>query len=422
MSGARGTADTRAPDAGQTPTVIDSSSRRQLRALTAALAGLIGLTGCSAADRAVLAAPPCRDASANPEPDTVPPGTVYAWRPHFTSAGSPPRPQTTGPQAVPGWDDVVSVASTGHTTAAVHADGTVSIYGLGHDGSLGDGDPARHFAEVPRPVAGITDARSVHVAGHAFFVVRTDGTVVGWGDGFLVRGGSRDGERAEPTPRPVDGLADVVTIAPGALNAFALHADGRVAGWGTNFTDVLGDRDAASLTTIRDVGGVASLASAGGAVVAATGTGAVCAWGNNVHGLLGIEPTGGQTGRPVAVPGLSGVVQVAGGHDVAFARDERGLVWAWGRGVQGVLGDGDVGDHHSARPRTVPGLPPVRWIGSHGFTGYAIDTDGGLWAWGSRLALDPAEGGEPVPVPIPLPGPVLAVSGTHAIVGGADPA
>jgi regulator of chromosome condensation len=70
----------------------------------------------------------------------------------------------------------------------------------------------------------------------------------------------------------------------------------------------------------------------------------------------------------------------------------------------------------------VPGLPPTRWIGAHGLTGYAIDADGGLWAWGSRLVLDPAAGAEPVPVPVPLPGPALAVSGAHAIVGTPDPA
>lgn len=36
----------------------------------------------------------------------------------------------------------------------------------------------------------------------------------------------------------------------------------------------------------------------GGAVVPVTGRGGVCAWGNNPHGLSGIEPRGGQTGRP----------------------------------------------------------------------------------------------------------------------------
>jgi hypothetical protein len=36
--------------------------------------------------------------------------------------------------------------------------------------------------------------------------------------------------------------------------------------------------------------------------------------------------------------------------------------------------------------------------------------------------LDPAAGAEPLPVRIPVPGPVLSVSGTHAIVATPDPA
>jgi alpha-tubulin suppressor-like RCC1 family protein len=268
-------------------------------------------------------------------------------------------------------------------------------------------------------VPGITDARLVHAVDQAFFVVRADRTVLGWGDGFLVRGGVREGDRAEPNPIPVNGLDDVVALAGDRLTAFALLGDGRVAGWGVNLTAVLGDHDGTSLTTIDDVGGVLDVAAAGGAVITASGTGAVCAWGNNVHGQLGVQPTGGQTGRPVAVPGISDIVRVAGGHDVALALDRRGAVWAWGRGVHGVLGDGDVTDHVSAVPAVVPGMPPARWIGAHGLTGYAVDTGGGLWGWGSGLALGELSGGAaaPAPIPIPMPGPVLAVSGTHAIVG-----
>jgi regulator of chromosome condensation len=397
-----------------------SARRRQLFALAGALASLAGLQGCSAADRAVLAAPGCAEGTASPRPVSVGPGTVHTWLPHFAAAGTPPRPPTAGePVAVPGWDDVVSVASTGHTTAVVHDDGTVSAYGLGHRGSLGDGDPQRHHTPTPQPVPGITDARSVHAVGQAFFVVRTDGTVLGWGDGFLARGGVRDGERGEPSPIPVQGLTDVVAVSEGDLAAIALLGDGTVAGWGVNLTAVLGDRDRTDVTVVDDVRGVTSVAAAGGAVVAVTASGQVCAWGNNAHGLLGVEPTGGQTGRPIGLAAPTGVVQVAGGHDVAFALDGAGAVRAWGRGVHGVLGDGDVADHVSAVPRVVPGLPPARLIGAYGLTGYAVDVDGGLWAWGSGLPLGELSGGAAAvrPVRIPMPGPVLAVSGTHALVG-----
>jgi alpha-tubulin suppressor-like RCC1 family protein len=399
---------------------MSPSPRRLPAALAAGVAALLGLTGCSAADRAVLTAPPCRDVPGSPPRTDAVPGTVYAWQPHFAAAGTAPSSVgAAGPEAVPGWTDVVSVASSGHTTYAVRADGTVEAYGLGHQGSLGDGDLGRHATAAPQRVPGVTDARSVHVVGSAAFVVRADGTVLAWGDGLLAHGGARDtGRDHVGSPIPIEGLRDVHAIADGDLTALALRTDGTVAGWGINLTDVLGDHDGTSLTTVKGISGVVSVALAGGAVVAARGDGSVCAWGNNVHGLLGVTPTGGQTGRPVAVPTLVDVEQVAGGADVAYARDRRGTVFAWGRGVSGALGDGRAEDHISAVPAPVAGLPPARWIGASGLTGYAVDADGGLWAWGSGMAIGrhSPDGAALVPVRIPLPGPVLAVSGSHALV------
>jgi regulator of chromosome condensation len=398
--------------------------RRTGTALAAGAAALFVLAACSAADRAVLTAPSCAAGTAAPATSAPTPGTVYAWRPHFAAQNvpgrsAPPPPPPVGPQPVPGWTDVVSIAGSGHTTFAVKTDGTVWAYGLGHHGLLGDGDPERHAVDVPQQVAGIAGARSVHVVGSAAFAVLRDGTVMGWGDGLLAHAG-RTGSVGQhvATPIPIPGLEGVVSIADGELTAIALQAGGTVTGWGTNVTDVLGDHDGTSATTIDDVEGVVGVASAGGAVIAVTGRGSVCAWGNNAHGLLGVEPRGGQTGRPVTVDGLSGIVQVAGGHDLAYALDATGTVRAWGRGVHGALGDGDSSDHVSTVPTVVTGVPPARWIGATGFTGFAVDTDGRLWAWGSALPLGghaPPEGAAR-PVHIPLPGPVLSASGMHALV------
>ncbi|WAX79660.1 hypothetical protein [Streptomyces sp. KMM 9044] len=74
----------------------------------------------------------------------------------------------------------------------------------------------------------------------------------------------------------------------------------------------------------------------------------------------------------------------------------------------------------SAKPARVRGLPPIRRIASFGFTGLAIDTDGGLWGWGSALVLGGHGKGRSgaAPVRTPVPGPALDVSGRHVIVEG----
>lgn len=392
--------------------------RSWLRVLVAG-AAVLGLASCSEADRAVLGAPGCPDGqAADPAPRKARAGAVWAWSPmNGAPAGSPAE----GP--VPGWSDVVSVADGRWTTVAVRADGTVWSYGTNIGGSLGQGSYERHYQAEPRRVPGIDDARTVHGSGPTFYVVRRDGTVTAWGDDrFLVNGGKREGHTGVTTPQQVPGLKDVVSMGPGSLNAFALRSDGRVRGWGINLTDVLGDVDGTRLTTIDGVDGVVDVASAGGAVVALKADGRVCAWGNNSHGLLGTEPRGGQTGSPVLVPGLTDVVQVAGGEDVAYALDRDGVVRAWGRGVGGALGDGDVQDHSSAGPTRVEGLPEIRRIAASGLTGLAIDSKGGLWGWGSGLGLGKRAGGNAArPVRIPLPGPALDLSGAHVVLDPAPP-
>ncbi|OKI74484.1 RCC1 domain-containing protein [Streptomyces sp. CB02414] len=375
---------------------------------------VVGTAACSKADRAVLGAPGCPDeAGPAPSPRRVPAGAVWAWAPQF---GAPAGAPQQGP--VPGWTDVVSLADGGHTTVAVRADGTVWSYGTNVSGSLGHGTGGRYHEPIPRQVRGIDDARAVYNSGQTFYVVRRDGTLVAWGsDRFLVNAGKREGYDGVPVPQPVPGVKDVVSMGPGPLNAFVLRSDGRVQGWGINVTEVLGDTDGTRLTTVSKLRGVVDVASAGAAVIAVTADGDVCAWGNNAHGLLGVEPRGGQTGRPLLIPGVKNVVQVAGGNDVAYALDRGGKVWAWGRGVSGALGDGDTSDHSSVRPAPVTGLPTVRRISAVGLAGLAIDAEGGLWGWGSGLGAGRhAEGGAARPVRIPLPAPAVDLAGRHVIL------
>ncbi|MEW5355393.1 RCC1 domain-containing protein [Streptomyces sp. 16-176A] len=387
-----------------------------VRGVVFGVAVALVVAGCSKADRAVLGAPRCPDGGrgARTAPAVARPGTVWTWAAHF---GAPAGAE--GRRAVPGWSDVVSVADSGSTTVAVRADGTVWSYGVNVDGSLGHGVRERGYEAEPRQVTGIGPARAVHNSGSTFYVVLRDGGVVAWGaDRFLVRAGRRQGYDGVSVPQRVPGARNVVAMGPGLLNSFALRADGRVVGWGVNLTDVLGDTDGTRLRTVDGVSGAVGVASAGEAVVAVRADGRVCAWGGNAHGLLGVEPRGGQTGRPVRVPGPTHAVQVAGGDDVAYALDRDGAVWAWGRGASGALGDGDASDHASARPARVAGLPRIKRIAAYQLTAYAIDTEGGLWGWGSGLALGPnAPGGTAVPVRIPLPGPAEDVSGRHVIVG-----
>ena len=131
-------------------------------------------------------------------------------------------------------------------------------------------------------------------------------------------------------PAKVEGVDDVVAVADGALNVLALHSHGGVTGWGVNLTQIPGDEDGTRVREISDAPGSVAVTNPGGAAVVATGAGEVCAWGNNSNGLLGVEPRGEQSSRPVRVADLEDVTDVAGGNDHALALDTAGRVWVWG--------------------------------------------------------------------------------------------
>ena len=125
-----------------------------------------------------------------------------------------------------------------------------------------------------------------HVAAGAFvFVVKGDGSVVGWGgeaDGLAARARSATGRVTAPTP--IDLPGKVRQMAVGEASAYALLEDGTVIAWGANDSGQLGNGGPGSRST------------------------------------QGVYPK--PSFRPVAVAGLTEVVQVsaAGRHVLALRK------------------------------------------------------------------------------------------------------
>jgi alpha-tubulin suppressor-like RCC1 family protein len=118
-----------------------------------------------------------------------------------------------------------------------------------------------------------------------------------------------------------------------------------------------------------------AFASVAGAVT----TGTVSSFGNDEFGQLG-NGAGGSSATPVAVAGLSGVVQIDGGREHALALKSDGTVWAWGHNNYGEVGDGTKTNRQS--PVQVKNLTGVTAVETGHYTSMALKSDGTVWMWG----------------------------------------
>jgi alpha-tubulin suppressor-like RCC1 family protein len=198
----------------------------------------------------------------------------------------------------------------------------------------------------------------------------------------------------------------IVQVARGDGHSLALCSDGTVAAWGNNNYGQLGNNNTTTRqvpVTVNVTPGLSALAgktviaiAAGDArSIALCSDGSLAAWGYNSHGQLG---NNSQTSRsvPVAVnaaPGLSALagksvaaIAMGGDHSLALCSD--GTLVAWGKNVQGQLGNDSV--LYSQVPVTVSTLAgasalagrTVITIAAGGNHSLALCSDGTVASWG----------------------------------------
>ncbi|OMO89522.1 Regulator of chromosome condensation, RCC1 [Corchorus olitorius] len=113
-------------------------------------------------------------------------------------------------------------------------------------------------------------------------------------------------------------------------------------------------------------------------------------FGDGAQGALGLpDPEmgpGGDAYEPTRVSGLpSDITSISAGHYHSLAIDSRGGLWAWGRNQEGQLGRDPLASRDSwNNPKRVEGLDHVNVCAAFasGVTSAAIGDDGSVWVWG----------------------------------------
>lgn len=236
--------------------------------------------------------------------------------------------------------------------------------------------------ELPSTVAKLSFGES-HVA-----VLHADGSVTTWGAGSFGRLGNGSESSSFDTFQNVP-ILDVVDVVCGQYHCLVLKRDGTLWTWGMNASGSLGiarlpDRSLVpvqvdSIPPIAKISVGWSESEGPSHTTVLDRSGSVWTWGYNAHGALGNGTTA--VGRvPRKLTSMPPIADVASGAGFSCALDSAGRVWIWGTNGRYEMGV-DVGKF-STTPRLVGGLATVTDVHTGDFHTMVRTKDNGWWGWG----------------------------------------
>ena len=220
--------------------------------------------------------------------------------------------------------DVVALSSSDNAShrglhaCAMHGDGTVSCWGNGSSGQLGQGGSGHRY--VPVKIPRIDDAADIASSGQATCVLHDDGGVSCWGANGWGEIGHRNTRHNQYVPARVPGIDDAVALSAGPTALCVVHRDGGVSCWGGAHFD--------APQRVAGLGRVSSLSVAERRACAVSTGGEVFCW------FL----RGGRPGP--SVMGVHDAVSVSASDKNACIVHRDGGVSCWGDNEVGQLGDG----------------------------------------------------------------------------------
>ena len=338
----------------------------------------------------------------NTGPDTCGPFQPCSWTPVQMSL----------PPGVSG----AAIAAGQDMSYAVGSDGNLYASGENEVGQLGDGintgpDVCTQPLGLPNEPCSTVPVRIALPSGvmpTAIAAGYESGYAIGSDSHLYAWGANSNGELGDGTTTNADTPVQVslpsgvtaTAVASGNSTAYAIGSNGKLYAWGANANGELGDDATSSSDTPVQVSlptGVTATAIAGGyySGYAIGSDGKLYSWGENTYGELGDGTTTGSD-TPVLVSLPTGVTAkaIAGGSSTGYAIGSDGKLYAWGFNGDGELGDGsttgpDICDNVNPCS-TAPGqvsLPTgvtATAIAGALQDGYAIGSDGKLYAWGDN--------------------------------------
>ena len=224
-------------------------------------------------------------------------GTISCWGTnwHGLLGGNNEDYYSSVPVMVKGIDDATAISTGLAHSCTLHQNGTISCWGHKGSGQLGDGtgDDLAEYSSVPVKVQGIDDATAITAGGEHSCALHNDGNISCWGSNRSGQLGDGTGDDSS-VPVKVQGIDDATAITAGGEHSCALHNDGNISCWGSNHLGQLGNDTGGnagdmSLVPVKvvNIDDATAISTSGTNPCALHQNGTISCWGTNYRGALG---------------------------------------------------------------------------------------------------------------------------------------
>jgi alpha-tubulin suppressor-like RCC1 family protein len=275
------------------------------------------------------------------------------------------------PVRVQAKNDIVAISAGGTHSLALTSQGTVLSWGNNSGGQLGNGIFS-YQSNIPVVVGGANDIIAISASGLHSLALKSDGTVIGWGQNNIGQLTSNANFPLQNSPIAIAGVNNIVSISAGGNHSLALRSDGIILSWGDNSMGQLGDGTTTGRydpVEVYKTSGIIAISVGVYHSLALNSDGSVLTWGNNI-GLI-----------PEVVTGANNIVSIAAGFDDSVALKSDGTMLSWGFNAFGQLGNGT--QIQAATPTPVSGASKVVAISAGFYHTLALRSNGTMLSWGS---------------------------------------
>ena len=307
-------------------------------------------------------------------------GTVWSWgKNEYGQLGDGTTIDRPYPIMVEGLENIIQVAAGPLYSLALTEDGRVYSWGYNMWGQLGDGElDDRNLPALVALDSGVC-IKQIAAGGDFALALADDGTLYGWGSNFSEELGEQECGYTE-TPLVLQTGTPFVKICAGYNFSVALTNDGRVFSWG-NQLRIGGFRVETGITEIPGITDIVDVAAKYDHALIVNASGEVYGWGDNQYGQLGVSGQN-EVAYAMKIDALQDVERVYTGKDCSAMIKKDGSAFLLGGNSRGELGNGTL--NSSVAPVSLHGNISIDNLTFGQHHAVAISKDGCLYAWGDK--------------------------------------